>query len=168
MRDDIIERNKELEEGVFTATNDPKKPLVAPPAESVPPYLNFAPFDNALDALNRSAADYKKAFDHANADGGSFLAGASLADVNRLLIESEHKLTTPEGLPNRPWYKHQLYAPGFYTGYAVKTVPAVRESIELKHWKEADEAIVVVSRVLEGEAALISSAASKLAAATSH
>jgi len=85
-----------------------------------------------------------------------------------LLIESERKLTTTEGLPNRPWYKHQLYAPGFYTGYAVKTVPAVRESIELKQWKQADEAIVRVAHTLEGEAALISSAATKLAAATSH
>jgi N-acetylated-alpha-linked acidic dipeptidase len=168
MRDDITEKNREIEEGVFTATNDPKKPLVAPPTEVVPPYLNFAPFDNAVDQLTHSAADYKKALDHANADGGSWLASASLAEVNRLLIESEHKLTTPEGLPNRPWYKHQLYAPGFYTGYAVKTVPAVREAIELKHWKEADDAIVLVSRVLQDEAALITSAATKLAAVTSH
>jgi N-acetylated-alpha-linked acidic dipeptidase len=168
MRDDITERNRQIDEGVFTATNDPKKPLIAPPTEVVPPYLNFAPFDNAVDQLNHSAADYKKALDHANADGGSRLASASLAEVNRLLIESEHKLTTPEGLPNRPWYKHQLYAPGFYTGYAVKTVPAVREAIELKQWKQADDAIVLVARVLQDEAALISSAATKLAAATQH
>jgi N-acetylated-alpha-linked acidic dipeptidase len=168
MRDDITERNRQIDEGVFTATNDPKKPLIAPPTEVVPPYLNFAPFDNAVDQLNHSAADYKKALDHANADGGSGLASASLAEVNRLLIESEHKLTTPEGLPNRPWYKHQLYAPGFYTGYAVKTVPAVREAIELKQWKQADDAIVVVAGVLQDEAALISSAATKLAAATQH
>jgi N-acetylated-alpha-linked acidic dipeptidase len=168
MRDDITEKNREIEEGVFTATNDPKKPLIAPPTETIPPYLNFAPFDNAVDQLNHAAADYKKALDKANANGGSALASASLAEVNRLLIESEHKLTTPEGLPNRPWYKHQLYAPGFYTGYAVKTVPAVRESIELKHWKEADDAIVIVSRVLQRESALIADAATKLQAATSH
>jgi N-acetylated-alpha-linked acidic dipeptidase len=168
MRDDIAEKNREIEEGVFTATNDPKKPLIAPPTEVVPPYLNFAPFDNAVDQLTHAAADYQKTLDHANADGGSFLAGASLAEVNRLLIESEHKLTTPKGLPNRPWYKHQLYAPGFYTGYAVKTVPAVREAIELKHWKEADDAIVLVSGVLQNEAALISDATAKLAAATQH
>ena len=104
----------------------------------------------------------------ANANGGAALAAVSLAEVNRLLIESERKLTDSEGLPNRPWYKHQLYAPGFYTGYAVKTMPAVREAIELKQWKQADEAIVRVARVLEDEAALISSAAAKLAAATSH
>jgi N-acetylated-alpha-linked acidic dipeptidase len=168
LRDDIIERNRQIEEGVFSATNDPKKPLIAPSSEGVPPFLNFAPFDNAVEQLNRSAAGYRKALEQANANGGAALASASLADVNRLLIESEHKLTTTEGLPNRPWYKHQLYAPGFYTGYAVKTVPAVREAIELKQWKQADESIVRVAQVLEGEAALISSAASKLTAATAH
>ena len=85
-----------------------------------------------------------------------------------MLIDSERKLTNAEGLPNRPWFKHQLYAPGFYTGYAAKTVPAVREAIEQKQWKQADEGIVVVARVLEAEAALISSAAAKLAAVTAH
>ena len=164
MRDEITERNREIEEGVFSATNDPKTPLVAPPAETVPTHLNFAPLDDALDALARSAAEYHKALEHANADGGSALASTSLADVNRLLIESERKLTNTEGLPNRPWFKHQIYAPGFYTGYAVKTIPAVREAIELKQWKQADTAIVVVAQVLQDEAALISSAASKLAA----
>ena len=43
-------------------------------------------------------------------------------------------------MPNRPWFKHQIYAPGFYTGYAAKTIPAVREAIEQKQWKQADEA----------------------------
>jgi N-acetylated-alpha-linked acidic dipeptidase len=165
MHDDIVERNREIEEGVFSATNDPKKPLVPPAVETIPPHLNFAPLDNAVDALARSAADYRKALDHVNANDGAVLASASLADVNHLLIESERKLTTSEGLSNRPWFKHQIYAPGFYTGYAAKTMPAVRESIEQKQWKQADEAIVVVSRVLQDEAALISSAAAKLTAA---
>jgi N-acetylated-alpha-linked acidic dipeptidase len=164
MRDEITERNREIEEGVFSATNDPKTPLVAPLTETVPTHLNFAPLDDALDALARSAAEYHKALEHANANGGSALASTSLADVNRLLIESERKLTNTEGLPNRPWFKHQIYAPGFYTGYAVKTIPAVREAIELKQWKQADTAIVVVAQVLQDEATLISSAASKLAA----
>jgi len=165
MHDDIVERNREIEEGVFNATNDPKKPLVPPAVETIPPHLNFAPLDNAVDAVTRSAADYRKALEHANTNGGATLASASLADVNHLLIESERKLTTPEGLSNRPWFKHQIYAPGFYTGYAAKTMPAVRESIEQKQWKQADDAIVVISRVLQDEAALISSAAAKLAAA---
>src|SRR2546427_8629932 len=164
-QDEIRERNREIEEGVFQATNDPKRPLVPPSMEAVPPHLNFAPLENALDTLTRSAAEYRKAFDQANANGGAALASASLAEVNKLLIESERKLTNAEGLPNRPWFKHQLYAPGFYTGYAVKTVPAVREAIEQKRWSQADEAIVVVAHVLQEEAALISSAAQKLSAA---
>ena len=168
MRDDIIERNREIEEGLFSATTDPRTPLVAPSTETVPTHLNFAPLDDAVDALARSAAEYHKALERANANGGAALASASLADVNQLLIGSERKLTNTEGLPNRPWFKHQIYAPGFYTGYAVKTMPAVREAIELKQWKQADTAIVVVAQVLQDEAALISSMASKLTAATSH
>ena len=168
MQDDILDRNKEIEEGVFKATNDPKRPLVPPPAEAVPPHLNFAPFENAVDALTRSAAEYRKALEQANANGGAALASASLAEVNKMLINSERKLTTAEGLPNRSWFKHQLYAPGFYTGYAAKTVPAVREAIEQKQWQRADEGIVVVARVLQDEAVLISSAAAKLKAARAH
>jgi len=165
MQDDISERNREIEDGVFKAANDPKRPLVPPLVEAVPPHLNFAPMENATEALSRSAAAYRKALEQANANGGAVLASASLAEVNKMLIESERKLTNAEGLPNRPWFKHQLYAPGFYTGYGVKTAPAVREAIELKKWKQADEAIVVVARVLQDEAALISSAAAKLSGA---
>ena len=164
-QDDIRERNLEIEEGVFKATNDPKRPLVAPAVEAVPPHLNFAPMENAVEALTRSAGDYHKALEQASVNGGAALASASLVQVNKMLIESERKFTTAEGLPNRPWFKHQLYAPGFYTGYAAKTVPAVREAIEQKQWKRADDAIVVVAHVLEDEAALISSAAQKLSAA---
>jgi N-acetylated-alpha-linked acidic dipeptidase len=165
MRDDIVERNLELEEGAFTAAADPRQKSVPPPPETVPPILNFAPLDNANDSLMRSAAEYRKAYQHASANGGGALAGASLAEVNALLIESERKLTMDEGLPGRPWFKHMIDAPGQYTGYEAKTLPAVREAIEQKHWKEADDAIVVVSRVLQGEAELISNAAAKLVAA---
>ncbi len=165
MQDDIRERNKEIEEGLFKAVDDPKRPLVPPSVEAVPPHLNFAPMENAAEALTRSAAEYRKALEQANANGGAALASASLAEVNKMLIETERKLTNAEGLSNRPWFKHQLYAPGFYTGYGVKTVPAVREAIELKKWHQADEAIVVVARVLQDEAALISSAAQKLTGA---
>jgi len=161
-QDDIKERNHEIEEGVFKATNDPKRPLVAPPVEEIPPHLNFAPMENASEALTRSAMEYHKALEQANANGGAALASASLVHINRMLIESERKLTNSEGLPNRPWFKHQLYAPGFYTGYAAKTVPAVREAIDQKQWKLADEGIVVVARVLQQEAELISAAAQKL------
>ena len=74
----------------------------------------------------------------------------------------ERALTLNEGLPNRPWFKHQIYAPGFYTGYGVKTLPAVRESIEQKDWKLAEESIAKVGKVLENTGEAIQSAAAEL------
>ena len=165
MQDEIRERNKEIDEGVFTATADPKKTYVPPKKEEVPPYQNFAPLENAVDAVTRSAAEYHKSLEHAEANGGAALAAASLDEVNRLLMESERKFITQDGLPNRKWYRHQLYAPGFYTGYAAKTMPWVREAIEQKEWKQADEGVVVVAECLQNEAKLINEAAAKLAAA---
>ena len=164
-RDEIIERNRELEEGVFTAMTDPRVKFVAPAKEAIPPFLNFAPLDNATDALARASAEYRKALERAAANGGAAIAKASLAEVNQALIESEHKLTLEEGLPGRPWFKHFVDAPGQYTGYEAKTLPVVREAIEQKQWKEADAGIVITARVLETEAAHILSVAQKLDAA---
>ncbi|HEV2176771.1 MAG TPA: M28 family metallopeptidase [Terriglobia bacterium] len=161
-RDEIEERNKEIQEGVFSAATDPKKVFVPPAVEPDPPYLNFAPLENALAGLSRSTGEYEKALKKAEADGGRELAQGSLHAVNATLVQSERKLTSPEGLPRRPWYRHEIYAPGYYTGYAVKTMPGVREAIEEKKWDEADAQIVVVGRILEGEAALIGSAAREL------
>ena len=90
---------------------------------------------------------------------------ASISDVNELLLQSEHKLTTPGGLPGRFWYKHEPYAPGTYTGYAAKAISAVREGLELKKWKEAEESAARVAKVLEDESALITAATAKLLAA---
>jgi N-acetylated-alpha-linked acidic dipeptidase len=69
-------------------------------------------------------------------------------------------------LPNRTWYKNEIYAPGFYTGYGVKTLPAVRESIEQKQWKEADEAIAHIGKILENAGEAIQGAAAELTRAT--
>ena len=166
MRDDIRERNLEIEEGVFTATADPKKAYFPPKKEDLPPYLDFSPLQNSADALSRSAGEYQKALTAADANGGSALTSASIAEVNGLLIQSERKLTTPEGLPGRFWYKHQIYAPGVYTGYESKAIPAVREAIEQKKWKQAEQAMARAAAVLQDEATLVSSAAAKLSAAS--
>jgi N-acetylated-alpha-linked acidic dipeptidase len=162
----VRERNQEIEEGVFSATNDPQKPRVPPAKEDPPPYLNFAPLDNAADALTRSAAHYQKALEKARANGAAALVSPSLQQVNQTLIESERRLTRSDGLPGRPWFTHQIYAPGFYTGYGVKTLPVAREAIELKKWKEADAGLVEVGKILDAEAALVMRAAQELEAAT--
>jgi N-acetylated-alpha-linked acidic dipeptidase len=82
--------------------------------------------------------------------------------VNARLIQGERQLTDPGGLPRRPWYRHLLYAPGAYTGYAVKTIPGVREGIEQKQFAEAEGEIVRVARALDRETALIDAAAADL------
>ena len=157
-QDEIRERNQELDEGVFKATSDPRRPTVAPAREEVPPHLNFAPMENALDSLTRSAERYRKAL--AQRQGAlDDSQAATLHELNARLIESERKLTNPDGLPRRGWYKHLLYAPGVYSGYDVKTVPGVREGIEQKRYDEANQEIVRVAKALEDEAALVDSAA---------
>jgi N-acetylated-alpha-linked acidic dipeptidase len=163
-REEIQEKNQKLAEGMYEATADPRYSWVTPTKEEVPPHLNFAPLDNAVESLERSSAEYQKALDRVGANGGAALASASVKDVNEMLIQCEHKLTTPEGLPGRFWYKHELYAPGVYTGYAAKAIPAVREGLEQKKWKEAEESAVRVAKVLESEAQHISAAAAKLSA----
>lgn len=161
-QEEVRERNKELEEGVFTATTDPKQTFVAPPMEDVPPHLNFAPLENARDALAHSADRYQKAFDNATKSGNLAFSQASIQALNAELLQSERKLTSAAGLPGRPWFQHLIYAPGQYTGYGVKTIPGVREAIEQKKWKEADEQIVRAAAVLQDEAVLINSAAQLL------
>jgi N-acetylated-alpha-linked acidic dipeptidase len=158
-RDQAVERDKELSEGLFAAVNDPRRPLLAPPKEEVPPHLNFAPLDNAVDALTSSAQRYQLALAQAWPSG---LSSATLAELNQKLTQSEHDLTSEEGLLRRPWYKHMIYAPGVYSGYDVKTLPGVREAIEQKHWDEANSEIARVSKVLGTERDLINSAAEDL------
>jgi len=161
-RNKIIEQNKELEEGDEVAAADPTKTFVPPQHEAVPPYLNFAPLKNALDKLARSAERYQHTFTQAEQNAGATLANGSLTAVNAKLIQSERALTAEQGLPNRPWFKHQIYAPGFYTGYGVKTLPGIREAIEQKKWQEADAEIGVVATTLESEATVIDQAAAEL------
>ena len=158
-QDEYRERDTELDDGVFQATNDPRRPTVAPPRETIPPYLNFAPMQNGADAIARAADRYKKAMAKANLDN---VDASALAGLNQMLIESERRLTDPAGLPRRPWYKHLLYAPGVYSGYGVKTVPGVREGIEQKRYPEAEEEIGRVGKALQAEAALIDQAAAEV------
>jgi len=58
-------------------------------------------------------------------------------ELNEILYKAERSLINDNGLPRRPWYKHQIYAPGYYTGYGVKTLPGIREALEQRNWKEA-------------------------------
>jgi N-acetylated-alpha-linked acidic dipeptidase len=160
-RTEIQERNREIQEGLFRAVDDPRRPTVAPKEQEVPPHLNFAPLDNAADRLRRSAERYAAALELVTSADNS-IPPEALEAVNDKLMQSERRLTSANGLPRRPWYKHVLYAPGFYTGYGVKTIPGVREAIEQERYDEADAEIGKVAKALEDEASLVDSVSTDL------
>src|SRR5580765_3051315 len=159
-QDDARERNKQIDEGIFTAINDPKRPLQAPKKETIAPALNFAPLENAAEALTQAAARYHAAAETARPKLA--LNTSAARGVNVRLMQAERQLTDDAGLPKRPWYRHLLYAPGFYTGYAVKTMPGVREAIEQKEYAGAEIEIARVAKALEREAALLDSVSASL------
>ena len=163
----IAERNREIEDGLFAALNDPRTPLRAPTLEQNAPQLEFAPLLNATDSLARAAQRYERAYTQWADRGGVTQAGAtgasSLKALNERLLQAERALTTSEGLARRPWYNHLLYAPGYYTGYGVKTMPGVREAIEQGQWSSVNGEIGRVAAALNREAALVNQAAEALA-----
>ncbi|HEY5027032.1 MAG TPA: transferrin receptor-like dimerization domain-containing protein, partial [Candidatus Angelobacter sp.] len=158
-QEQVHDRNQDIDDGVYSATSDPRRPTVAPPKEEIPPFLNFAPLDNAQNALDRSAQRYSKA---AKAFAGGNAAPQTLQALNAKLLQAERKLTNPDGLPRRHWYKHLIYAPGFYTGYGAKTLPGVREGIEEKRYQEAEKEIIRAAQALQNYVDTIDSAAADL------
>jgi N-acetylated-alpha-linked acidic dipeptidase len=154
----ITERNRQIEDGVFKLASDPRDPVTAPQRQQPAPQLNFAPLLNALDSLNHAASRYDKAYSRAVSEGRTAIAKG----VNERLVQAERALTSTEGLKNRPWYVHMLYAPGFYTGYGVKTIPGVREAIEQGEWRDADHEIARAAAAVEREASLVGGLATTL------
>ncbi len=161
-QEEIAERNQELQEGAFTATADPHKIFVPPPIEPVPPFMNFAPMKNSLELLKKSAEHYSKALARFQAAGGQLASPPSLDAVNADLLTISRLFLNEKGLPERPWFKNQIYAPGAYTGYGAKPIAAVREYMDEKKWKEAEAQIPMVAQVIENVAAGIDKAADDL------
>ncbi len=160
------ERSEELDRlldgDAFRLAADPTLKSVAPPRESAVPYLDFAPLDNALVRLKRSAKAYDHAFANASA-AGLALSPAQRNQVNAALQGMEQTLLDRKGLPGRPWFQHFIYAPGMTTGYGVKTLPAVREAIEERRWDEAGRGVVRTAAVLDAYSARIDRATAALA-----
>jgi N-acetylated-alpha-linked acidic dipeptidase len=128
--------------------------------ERVPPAMNFAPLENAATALQAAAGRYKKAL--SAAEPRLARSAAVVSAVNARPIQSERQLLDPAGLPMREWYRHLLYAPGFYTGYSVKTLPAVREAIEQAMYQDVDAQVARAAKAIAREAALVDAAAADL------
>jgi N-acetylated-alpha-linked acidic dipeptidase len=157
MREETNEKNRRITDKTFSAVFDPTETYVEPRPDTPVPFLNFAPLQNALSALQESARKY----DGAARDSGKLNGDAQQA-LDQALIKTERAMTRDSGLPRRPWFKHQIYAPGFYTGYGVKTLPAIREAIEQRNWTEAEQQINLVSDTISQIAAAIDRATAHL------
>ncbi|MFT6416056.1 MAG: N-acetylated-alpha-linked acidic dipeptidase [Dokdonia sp.] len=143
MRTAVDKHNTMVEKNVFELSADPKKVFVKPVKKELIPFLDFTPLQNELVALNEVITAFA-AKDLSTLDQGKVIK------LNEKLLSSERALSNEIGLPRRPWYKHQIYAPGFYTGYGVKTLPGVREAIEQKDWLEATDQMKVLTNTLSG------------------
>jgi len=124
--------NEIIRKKYFLIAMDTANSLLPPVQKQEIPFIDFSPLQNAIISLGR-AADHS--FDVMNAKG---TAKKQIDSLNRMLYRAEQELLLDQGLPLRPWYKHVLYAPGFYTGYSVKTLPGIRESIEQRNFLQAE------------------------------
>ena len=139
MRTNTEETNQNITDGIYDLILDPTKSFGPPAVQTQVPFFNFAPLKNALARLESAAENYE-----------TTIAGgiAATTEENYLLYQTERELIRQEGLNGRPWYKHHIYAPGFYTGYGVKTIPGVREAIEQRQFDEVAEQIDIAAEVL--------------------
>lgn len=153
MRDDTKRENDAITSGRWLAVQDPTQNFVVPKTKNVVPAIDFKPLQKALEKLQDSAKDLQKASE------GKTLSADKRRVFDEIVYKTERSLTLDSGLPRRDWFRHQIYAPGFYTGYGVKTIPGVREAIEQRNWQEAREQITIVAQTLESFAAEIDRAA---------
>lgn len=165
MRRTTEETNRHLADGLMKISADPTLPFFAPKPKSVVPFLNFTPLQNAAEALKGAADGYQRAL-QAVLKSGQPIVPAQLQALNQVLFQSERALLNERGLPRRPWFRHQIYAPGYHTGYGVKTLPGVREGIEQRQWEETDRAINEVAAALNRYTAAIRQATELLGASS--
>ena len=121
--------------------------------------VDMRPVRNAVEALKVAGQNFEKAYASVGkANSQSLLSRKELQQLNKLLLTSEQKLGNSDGLPRRDWFKHQIYAPGFYTGYGVKTMPQIREGLEEGRFTEAQGGVRTVSSAVNALAAQVNEA----------
>jgi len=142
LREDANRHNMLINNGTYALASNPKNNLKVPEKKASVPYFNFAPLDNALIILTAQSDNFTKTLNN------RFLSYHSNRNLNTILRNMERALTREHGLPKRPWYKHHIYAPGFYTGYGVKTLPGVREAIEQSEFEQVQAQIDILASVI--------------------
>jgi N-acetylated-alpha-linked acidic dipeptidase len=134
--------NTIISSGAYAVGEDPLKRHVIPLPKTEVPYLDFSPLLNALQLLGKSVGSLSIVFQN------NIITNKMNEVFNQSLLRAEQQLLNETGLPRRDWYKNILYAPGFYTGYGVKTLPGIREAIEQRNWNEAQEQIVIDAKII--------------------
>jgi N-acetylated-alpha-linked acidic dipeptidase len=147
LRQETERQHRLLDEGLYTLAADPTETWIPPEREKAVPHLSFAPLQNASDRLGDVAKAYDAGLAKRMGQGG--VDTNTARRLNELLQGMEQRLTRSEGLPRRPWFRHQIYAPGYWTGYGVKTLPGVREGIEEREWDEVGLFVTEVSAALD-------------------
>ncbi len=142
LRESTEVENQMLRENRYLLAADPTKKFVTPSPKEEVPFINFSRLQNAVTALEKNTTTFSDLY------SANPKPNTNIAQLNNLLYQSERKLLG-DGLPRRPWYKHTIYAPGFYTGYGVKTLPGVREAIEQRNFVEAQQQIEIVAKTVE-------------------
>jgi N-acetylated-alpha-linked acidic dipeptidase len=158
MREEAEARDRRLDEGVYEATARPGETWRAPKRLDPVPFLELAPLENAVARLERAARRFDAAV-AARPGGATAMPSSARAELDAVLVQTERAMTNTRGLPGRPWFRNHVYAPGLYTGYDVKTLPAVREAIEQRRWQEANEQARIVAATIEGYAVQVERAA---------
>jgi N-acetylated-alpha-linked acidic dipeptidase len=148
LRAESAERARRLDDRVYEALATPGETWVPPARLDPVPFMSFAPLRNAVERVRLASEAYSRALEQRWTADGQLPEGMSSA-LDAILMKAELSLTRAEGLPGRPWFRHQVYAPGLYTGYGVKTLPGVREALELRRWKDAEQQAAVAAAALD-------------------
>ncbi|MEZ5758002.1 MAG: transferrin receptor-like dimerization domain-containing protein [Emcibacteraceae bacterium] len=146
-RKEVERHNMLVKGGHYKAAANIREGYVVPELREEVPYINLSPMQNAVERLKLSSKAFDDAY-KAMSEGGYKLSKGNVNKLDKLMYQIEARLTRPEGLPRRPWYRHHIYAPGYYTGYGVKTLPGVREGIEEYKWGETQEQMAKLAEVL--------------------
>jgi N-acetylated-alpha-linked acidic dipeptidase len=153
MRAETERHNRLVEMDAYRLRADPTETYVPPAAEDPVPYLDFSPVQNALTRLREASSSLDGTLAEGLAAGS--ISEARKGEINSILQKVEQAMTDEAGLPGRPWFRHTIYAPGFYTGYGVKTLPGVREAIEQREWDLVAPQMVRIADALDRVTALL-------------
>jgi len=160
MRGETERHNQLVEMDAFRLQADPAKTYVPPTAKDEVPFFNFSLVQNAIGRLEDASTDLDLTL--ATGLGSGSLDRRRMAEINDILQEVEQAMTDESGLPGRPWFRHTIYAPGFYTGYGVKTLPGIREAIEQREWQLVDQEMARIAAALERVTELLRRAAGQM------